>query len=64
MRITVNVLALTAENALGPYQAEALAAFKERNFAIPVDPDDTFEAVWRKIEDRYVKNYLEPAQAS
>ncbi|KAJ4300977.1 hypothetical protein N0V90_003066 [Kalmusia sp. IMI 367209] len=64
MRLTVNVLALTAENAQGPYQAEALAAFKQRNFAIPVRPDDTFEQVWHKIEERYTKNYLEPQQAA
>ncbi|OAF98731.1 uncharacterized protein CC84DRAFT_1264730 [Paraphaeosphaeria sporulosa] len=60
MRLTVKVLPLTAANAPGPYQAEALAAFQQRVFALPVDAADTFELVWRKIEDRYKNNYLAP----
>ncbi|KAF2178518.1 hypothetical protein K469DRAFT_695321 [Zopfia rhizophila CBS 207.26] len=33
-------------------------------FALPVQPKQTFEQVWALIEDRYIKNYLTPAQAA
>jgi hypothetical protein len=64
MRLTVKVLPLTADNAQGPHQAEALAAFQQRVFALPVDAADTFEQVWRKVEDRYKNNYLAPQHAA
>lgn len=64
MRLTVKVLPLTAANAPGPYQAEALAAFQQRVFALPVDAADTFELVWRKIEERYKNNYLAPQHSA
>ncbi|KAF9730770.1 hypothetical protein PMIN01_11639 [Paraphaeosphaeria minitans] len=60
MRLTVKVLPLTAGNVPETYQAEALAVFQQRVFALPVDAADTFELVWRKIEDRYKNNYLAP----
>ena len=50
IRLTVLVEALAEENALGEYRDVALAAFKERRFAMPVQLDDTFEMVWREIE--------------
>lgn len=64
MRLTIRVLPLTADNAPGAFQAEALAAFQQRVFALPVDAEDSFEHVWRKIEERYQSNYLEPQYAA
>ena len=64
MRLTVLVEALAEENAYGEYREIALAAFKERKFAMPVQLDDTFETVWRDIEQRYKTNYLAPHQAA
>lgn len=64
MRLTVEVLPLVAENAYGPHQAAALAAFKGRKFALPVELQHTFEKVWRQIEERYKRNYLSPMQAA
>lgn len=64
MRVTVLVEALAEENAHGEYRDMALAAFKERKFAMPVQLDDTFETVWSDIEQRYKTNYLSPQQAS
>lgn len=64
MRLTVVVEALAEENAHGDYRLEALAAFKERRFAMPVQLDDTFETVWSDIEQRYKTNYLSPQQAA
>jgi hypothetical protein len=64
MRLTVVVEALAEENAHGDYRDVALAAFKERKFAMPVQLDVTFEAVWADIEQRYKTNYLDPQQAA
>ncbi|KAF2683449.1 hypothetical protein K458DRAFT_419049 [Lentithecium fluviatile CBS 122367] len=64
MRLIVEVLPLLVENAHGPHQAAAMAAFKGRKFALPVQTDHTFEQVWRQIEERYKRNYLSPAQAA
>ncbi|KAF2280744.1 uncharacterized protein EI97DRAFT_463199 [Westerdykella ornata] len=64
MRLTVEVLPLAEENSYGPYRDVALAAFKGRKFALPVQIDDTIERVWSKIEERYKKNYLTPIQAA
>lgn len=64
MRLTVVVEALAEENAHGEYRDMALAAFKERKFAMPVQLDDTFETVWADIEQRYKTNYLNPQQAA
>ncbi|KAF3047761.1 hypothetical protein E8E12_011624 [Didymella heteroderae] len=64
MRLTVVVEALAEENAHGDYRDIALAAFKERRFAMPVQLDVTFEAVWADIEQRYKTNYLDPQQAA
>ncbi|KAJ4380306.1 hypothetical protein N0V86_004617 [Didymella sp. IMI 355093] len=64
MRLTVVVEALAEENAHGDYRDAALAAFKERKFAMPVQLDMTFEAVWADIEQRYKTNYLNPQQAA
>jgi hypothetical protein len=64
MRLTVVVEALAEENAHGDYRDAALAAFKERKFAMPVQLDMTFEAVWADIEQRYKTNYLSPQQAA
>jgi hypothetical protein len=64
MRLTVVVEALAEENAHGDYRDAALAAFKERKFAMPVQLDMTFEAVWADIEQRYKTNYLDPQQAA
>jgi hypothetical protein len=64
MRLTVLVEALAEENAHGEFRDVALAAFKERRFAMPVQLDDTFETVWRDIEQRYKTNYLAPHQAA
>lgn len=64
MRLTVEVLPLTADNAHGPYQAQAVAAFKGRKFALPVQLEDTFEQVWAQVEQRYKKNYLNAQQAA
>jgi hypothetical protein len=62
MRLTVEVLPLTAENAHGQYRAHAIAAFKARKFAMPVQWEDTFEQVWDQIEQRYKTNYLNAQQ--
>jgi hypothetical protein len=64
MRLTVEVLPLAAENSHGPYRDVALAAFKGRKFALPVQLEDTFEEVWKQIEERYKRNYLNPTQAA
>ncbi|CAO2649175.1 Nn.00g101240.m01.CDS01 [Neocucurbitaria sp. VM-36] len=64
MRLTVEVLPLEAENAHGPYRAQAIAAFKGRKFALPVQLEDTFERVWSLIEQRYKTNYLDAQQAA
>lgn len=64
MRLTIEVLPLAPENSHGPYQAAALAAFKGRKFALPVQLEDTFEDVWKQVEGRYKRNYLTPQQAS
>jgi hypothetical protein len=64
MRLTVVVEALAEENAHGDYRDVALAAFKERKFAMPMQLDVTFEAVWADIEQRYKTNYLDPQQAA
>jgi hypothetical protein len=64
MRLTVDVLPLAEENSYGPYRDVALAAFKGRRFALPVQLEDTFEQVWSQIEERYKRNYLTPAQAA
>lgn len=64
MRLTVEVLPLTAENAHGPYRDEAIAAFKARKFALPVQWEDTLERVWAQIEQRYKTNYLNTQQAA
>ncbi|KAJ4983723.1 hypothetical protein SVAN01_10758 [Stagonosporopsis vannaccii] len=64
MRLTVVVEALAEENAHGEHRDMALAAFKERKFAMPVQLDDSFETVWRDIEHRYKTNYLSPQQAA
>lgn len=64
MRLTVEVLALSSENAHGPNRAAALAEFKGRKFALPVQVDHTFEQVWQQIEERYKKNYLSHLQAT
>jgi hypothetical protein len=64
MRLTVEILPLEAENSHGPYQAAALAAFKGRKFALPVQLEDTFEKVWSQIDERYKRNYLTPPQAA
>jgi hypothetical protein len=64
MRLTVEVLPLAEEDAHGPHRATALAALKQRKFALPVQPDDTFELVWSRIEQRYKTNYLTPTQAA
>lgn len=64
MRLTVDVTPLTEENThAGPFRDAAIAAFKARRFALPVQLDDTFEQVWRQIEERYKRNYLTPVQA-
>lgn len=64
MRLTVHVLPLAEEDSHGPYRDEALAVFKGRKFALPVQLDDTIEEVWKKSLERYTRNYLSPAQAS
>jgi hypothetical protein len=64
MRLTVEVLPLTEANAHGPYRSEAIAAFKGRKFALPVQLEDTFERVWSQIELRYKTNYLDALQAA
>lgn len=64
LRLTVDVLPLAEENSHGRYRDVAVAAFKPRKFALPVNWEDTFETVWRQIEERYTRNYLTPAQAS
>ncbi|KAF1846030.1 uncharacterized protein K460DRAFT_338882 [Cucurbitaria berberidis CBS 394.84] len=64
MRLTVEVLPLEAANAHGPYRAQAIAAFKGRKFALPVQLEDTFERVWGQIEQRYKTNYLDAQQAA
>jgi hypothetical protein len=64
MRLTVEVLPLTEENAHGPFSERAIAAFKGRKFALPVRLEDTFEQVWSQIEQRYKKNYLDAQQAA
>jgi UDP-galactopyranose mutase len=64
MRLTVDVLPLAEEDSHGPYRHVALAAFKGRKFALPVQLDNTIEQVWTQIEERYKRNYLTPAQAS
>lgn len=64
MRLTVEVLPLTADNVHGPFRAQAMAAFKGRKFALPVQLEDTFEQVWAKIEQRYKHNYLDAQQAA
>jgi hypothetical protein len=61
MRLTVEVLPLTDENAHGPYSPYAL---KGRRFALPVGKEDTFEAVWAQIEHRYKTSYLDAQQAA
>jgi len=63
MRLIVEVLPLAAENAHGPHQAAALAAFKGRKFALPVHSGLTFGEVWALIEVRYKRNYLDHTQA-
>lgn len=64
MRLTVVVAALAEENAHGEYRDLALAAFKERRFAMPVELDDTLDKVWGAIEQRYKTNYLDSQQAA
>ncbi|KAJ4309612.1 hypothetical protein N0V94_008844 [Neodidymelliopsis sp. IMI 364377] len=64
MRLTVVVESLAEENAHGLYRDEALEAFKERKFAMPLQLDDTFETVWNEIEQRYKTNYLNARQAA
>jgi hypothetical protein len=64
MRLTVEVLPLAEEDAHGPHRATALAALKLRKFALPVQPEDTFELVWSRIEQRYKRNYLDATQAA
>ncbi|KAF2876505.1 hypothetical protein BDV95DRAFT_602484 [Massariosphaeria phaeospora] len=64
MRLTVDVLPLTVENARGPNQAAALAAFKPTKFALPVQLEQTLEQVWVQVEKRYTRNYLTPLEAS
>jgi hypothetical protein len=64
MRLTVDVLPLAEENSYGPYRDVALETFKGRKFALPVNINDTFEQVWKQIEERYKRNYLTPAQAA
>ncbi|KAF3041447.1 hypothetical protein E8E11_000718 [Didymella keratinophila] len=64
MRLAVVVEALAEENAHGDYRDVALASFKERKFAMPVQRDMTFEAVWADIEQRYKTSYLDAQQAA
>jgi hypothetical protein len=64
MRLIVEVLPLVAENAHGPHQAAALAAFKGRKFALPVHSGLFFRDVWGLVEERYKRNYLDPTQAA
>lgn len=64
MRLSVEVLPLTEENARGPYRAQALEALKGRKFALPVQLEDTLERVWAQIEQRYKINYLTLEEAS
>ncbi|KAF2034551.1 hypothetical protein EK21DRAFT_56186 [Setomelanomma holmii] len=64
MRLTVEVLPLTEENAHGPYRDEAIAVFKGRKFALPVHSENTLEQVWTQIEQRYKTNYLDALQAA
>jgi hypothetical protein len=64
VRLTVNVLPLDEENAHGPYRDHALAVFKGRKFALPVQWNDSFAQVWQQVEQRYKKNYLDAQQAA
>jgi hypothetical protein len=65
MRLTVEVLPLVPENARGPRRSDALAAFtKSRKFALPVELEHTIEHVWRQIEERYKRNYLDDVEAA
>lgn len=64
MRVTVQVLPVEAGNAHGRYSEQAIAASKERKFALPVQSEDTFERVWSQIEQRYKANYLDAQQAA
>lgn len=64
MRLTVEVLPLADENAHGPYREQAIAAFKGRKFALPVQSEDNLERVWTQIEQRYKTNYLSAQQAA
>lgn len=64
MRLTVEVLPLADENAHGLYRERAMAVFKGRRFALPVNPEDTLAEVWTQLEQRYKKNYLDAQQAA
>ena len=64
MRLSVDVLPLAEENSHGPYRDVALTTFKGRQFALPVQLDDTIEHVWAQIDERYKRNYLTPEQAA
>lgn len=62
IRLTIEVLPLTADNVHGARRAQTLAAFKSRKFALPVQSEDTLETVWKQIEYRYKTNYLNTEQ--
>jgi len=64
MRLIIEVLPLTADNAHGPDAAVALDVFKGQKFALSVALDQSLEQAWNEIEERFKRNYLTPAQAS
>lgn len=65
MRLYVHVLPLKLdEHVARTLPLAHQEALKGHSFAIPVQPDDTFELVWSRVEARFKRNYLTPAQAA
>lgn len=66
MRLIVQVLPLSKgpANSLAAYSSIPITPRKPNKFTLPVRPEQTFEQIWRLVEERYKRNYLTPAQAA
>lgn len=64
MRLTVKVLPLMQGPASSlNYEPAVSRGPPPAQFALPIDPDTTIDAIWRRIEARYTRNYLTQQQA-
>lgn len=58
LRLIIEVLPLPAA------ETDAAHGFKGRKFALPVFAEQTIGDVWRLIEERYKRNYLQYTEAA